>query len=120
MIIRVPEGPWTDTTRRKIEELLRQASKAQAIAGFTATTTLSGEDGTVLMDATGGARTVNLPPAAVVKGLIYTVKKIDASGNAVTIDPNGAETIDGSATKVLSAQWASLTIQSNGTAWFTI
>lgn len=75
---------------------------------------------TVLIDATAAARTVTLPTAASAKHRVYTVKKIDASANTVTIDPAGAETIDGVATQVLTTQWQAFKIQSDGTAWFIV
>ena len=75
---------------------------------------------TVLSDATGGARVLNLPTAASSIHRTYIIKKIDASVNTVTIDGSGVETIDGAATVVLTAQWERITIQSNGTAWFRI
>jgi hypothetical protein len=75
---------------------------------------------TALVDATGGARVVNLPTAASSRYHVYTIKKVDASVNTVTIDASGAETIDGALTVVLTTQWERVTIQSNGTAWFRI
>jgi hypothetical protein len=45
------------------------------------------------------------------------VKKIDVSAFTVTIDGNASETIDGVTTKVITAQFALFTIQSNGTGW---
>lgn len=72
----------------------------------------------VTVDATGGARTITLPPAASNAKRVYVIKKVDASGNAVTIDPDGAELIDGAANKALAVQWASATIQCDGTAWY--
>jgi len=61
-----------------------------------------------------------LPPAALLSGRIYVFKRINSGANAVIVDPSGAETIDGAATYTLSAQWNSVTIMSNGTAWFII
>jgi hypothetical protein len=61
-----------------------------------------------------------LPPAALVPGRIYAFKRVNSGANAVVIDPNASETIDGAATYTLSAQWNSVTIMSNGTAWFII
>lgn len=75
---------------------------------------------TVLSDATGGARVVNLPSAASSTQRTYTIKKIDASVNTVTIDASGAETIDGALTHVLTTQYQSVRIQSNGTSWSII
>lgn len=91
------------------------------IATVTANTTLSSAHHTVLVDATAGNITLTLPTAASAYsggvGRVYNVKKIDASENTVTVDGASAETIDGAATQVLTAQWQSMTIQSDGTAW---
>jgi hypothetical protein len=91
-----------------------------AIATKTAAYTALATDSTLLCDATTAAFTVTLPAAASNSGLTYIIKKIDASVNAVTVDANLAETIDGALTKVLSAQYAFVVIQSNGTNWFVI
>jgi hypothetical protein len=77
-------------------------------------------DRSLLVDATGGAITVNLPTAASAKWRVLTVKKIDASANAVTIDGSGGETIDDSPTRVLAAQYNSAMIQSDGTEWWVL
>lgn len=90
------------------------------ITGVSANTTLSAVYYTVLVDAVGGARTITLPAAASHTHRIYNIKKIDGSANAVTIDGNGAETIDGAATLAIAAQWDSYTLQSNGTGWFIV
>ena len=74
----------------------------------------------IVADATGGAITMTLPPAALVPGRIYAFKRINSGANAVVIDTSGAETIDGAATYTLSAQWNSVTIMNNGIAWFII
>jgi hypothetical protein len=68
-------------------------------------------------DATSGAIVATLPPAASVSGRVYSFKKTDVSGNAVTVTGNAAETIDGSNTKALSSQYAKTLILSNGTSW---
>jgi hypothetical protein len=72
----------------------------------------------IIADATAGAITMTLPPAALVPGRIYVFKRINAGANAVIVDGYAAETIDGAATHTLSPQWNSITIISNGTAWF--
>lgn len=78
------------------------------------------DDSTVLADATGGAVALDLPPAAQAYRRVLAFKKIDASVNAVTIAADGAETIDGAGTQPLAAQYDSLTIQSDGQAWWII
>jgi hypothetical protein len=86
----------------------------------TATGNVVSGDYLLICDATGGAITMALPPAALVPGRIYAFKRVNSGANAVVIDPNASETIDGAATYTLSAQWNSVTIMSNGTAWFII
>lgn len=86
----------------------------------TAAYTALATDDTILVDATAGAITITLPAVASSAGVTLTVKKIDSSGNAVTLDGNASETIDGATTKALSAQWASLTIHCNGSAWYIV
>lgn len=68
-------------------------------------------------DATGGAFTITLPVAASSVGRIYSIKKIDSSANAITVDGNASETIDGQTTQILSAQYDAITIMCDGTTW---
>ncbi|MDX1409404.1 MAG: hypothetical protein R3330_14755 [Saprospiraceae bacterium] len=79
--------------------------------------TLTDDDDIVEMDASGAARTVNLPPASECLGKEFTIIKTDSSSNTVTVDPDGSETINGIATVGLLAQWQRITIYSNGAAW---
>lgn len=92
----------------------------RSIRTITASATLGANDYTVLANAASGAVTVTLPAASTVTGQTFHVKKIDATANAVTLDGNGAETIDGAATKATTTQWASYSVQSNGTGWFIL
>jgi hypothetical protein len=71
---------------------------------------------TTLLNPTAGGFTLNLPAAAAARYLIFRFKHI-GTANTVTIDADGAETIDGALTKELAAQFASLMIQSDGTTW---
>lgn len=63
--------------------------------------------GTVFnVDATGGAVTINLPSIALVTSLpkMYGFVKTDSTGNAVTLDPDGTDTLQGGANFVLDVQ----------------
>lgn len=72
----------------------------------------------VTSDATSGAVTLTLPSAATVgNGKTYRFKKIDASGNSVTVNTSSSQTIDGASSKSLTTQWQSLTVISDGTNW---
>lgn len=95
-------------------------SYGSAISTVTTTTTLDGTYNVVLVDATSGAVTINLPAVSAISGREYVIKKIDSSGNAVTIDGNASETIDGSTTSSLATQNKYARIKCNGTAWYII
>lgn len=82
--------------------------------------TAAGDDHTLFVDATSGAVTINLPDAATCDGKIYHIKKTDSSANAVTIDANGSQTIDGATTFVLPLQYDCVSVQSNAANWFII
>lgn len=79
--------------------------------------TLTASDDLVLGDAALGAITLTLPTAVGNSGKEFFIKKIDATGNSVTVDGDGSETIDGSATQVITSQWTTLTIISDGANW---
>lgn len=84
------------------------------------TATVQSGDYLLLCDSTGGGFTVTLPPAALVAGRMYAFVKINAGGGNVIVDGYGSETINGSATHTLNAHWNSVTIMSNGVAWFIL
>ena len=95
-----------------------------ATRGAYRTVTTSGNvvsgDYLIIADATAGAITMTLPPAALVPGRIYSFKRINSGANAVIVDGYAAETIDGNLTHTLTPQWNSVTIMSNGVAWFIL
>lgn len=86
----------------------------------TGTVTIADDDYVILADATSAAVTVNLPAAATNAGRMLVVKKIDSTANLVTIDGNGAETIDDSATQTITTQYTSLSLLCDGTEWWII
>lgn len=92
-------------------------SSGAGTRAITASTTAAASDYTIRADATGGAIVLALPAANTATRRIYNVKKIDATVNAVTIDPSGAELIDGAATRAITTQYTNVTVQSNGTGW---
>lgn len=88
-------------------------SKAFADTPYTATAL----DDLILVNATGGAVTVNLPAAASSSGKILAVQKTDSSTNAVTLDGNSSETIAGLTTYALSANKEFIVLQCDGSNW---
>ena len=73
-------------------------------------------DETIIMSAT--PTNVNLPAASSVRGIIYNIKNIAATGN-VTVVPNGTDTIDG-LTAWPIGPGAKVRLVSTGTTWFTL
>jgi len=95
--------------------------KKKSIKSITTTPyTQIENDDIILVDATLGAATVNLLGSANRTGKQIIIKKIDVSANSVTIDPANAETIDGAATNVLSSQYDSITLVSDGVNWIIV
>ncbi|MDH4229641.1 MAG: hypothetical protein OEW11_07855 [Nitrospirota bacterium] len=89
---------------------------------LSASATLGHHDfGTVLVDATGGAVAVTLPSASGAFGE-FALVRIDASANAVTVQPAGADTIDGGGAFTLRSRYASRRLCAGGGAngWLTV
>ena len=64
--------------------------------------------------AVAGVITLDLPAASANDGLSFKVVKTDVSGNAVTIDADGADLVNTAGTHVLGAQGDAVTIVSDG------
>lgn len=109
-LVQINNGTANAYANLKLKTFIATGGISAATVKKTAAYTTTADDYTILVDAAGGAITITLI-AATGSGRIYNIKKIDSAANDVTIDGAGAETIDGAATKVLSAQWASVQIQ---------
>lgn len=92
-------------------------------AASSATVTALTSDTVILCDATSAAITVNLPTLASSydsgsgTGLVLLVQKSDASGNAVTLDASGSETINGATTLALAARYDTALIVAGPSEW---
>lgn len=75
----------------------------------------------IFCNTTGGAITVTLP-AGHSSGEVVVVKDSGGSAgtNYITINPAGAETIDGITSHVIFGNYESVTFQSDGTDWYLI
>lgn len=98
---------------------VNQMSPGQYVASVskTATFTATLAEHAYNVSASGGAVTANLPTAVGCAGKQFVVKKTDSSANAVTLDPNSSETVDGGSTWVLSYQNHSIVVESDGANW---
>ena len=81
-------------------------------------TTYTAVAGDFVVASNTGTVTITLPSGHSVNDTII-VKKT-GSGGTVTVDGNASETIDGSLTFVLTAQYSSITLISDGTNWLVI
>ena len=72
----------------------------------------------IFADATSASITITLPDSTLCAGGSFKVIKKDSTGNTVTLATAGGQTIDGSATKVLSSQYNSFTADSDGANYY--
>ena len=119
----------SDYNRHTWFEILRQIETLnnQQVDGYlfpttavTANYTVTVNDAFIPVDCSSGAITVTLRQAGEAKGKRLTVKKIDSTANALTVDGNGSETIDGATTAVITGQYDSICLMSSGTEWFIV
>lgn len=91
------------------QQVLKQATQSSN------TTLLSTSSSVQYGNATGGAFAITLPAASTTVDKVFLFKKVDSSGNAITVTAaSPGDTIDASSTYALSAQYDFLFIQSNG------
>ena len=104
----------------KISNTLTTAGNLFAYVNKTSAYTLTATDQVVTADGTSGAFSITLPTSASKSGQTYTIKKIDASANAITVNTTSSQTIDGATTYSLATQYKYVTVISNGSNWFII
>jgi predicted RecA/RadA family phage recombinase len=98
-------------------------SKPRLLKTVSAAVTLgvSDLDGVILGDTQAGAFSITLPAAAVCVGRQYTFVRAGSGTNALTIDANSTELINGAQTHAtMDALYDTITIVSIGTAWRVI
>jgi len=83
------------------------------VANITANYSVPADIFYVRADATAGAITVTLPTASDLGGRQILVCKVDSSGNAVTVQRRGTDTIESGTSVTLSAQWDKTLLISN-------
>jgi hypothetical protein len=109
------------TTDNGVDELQVNGSISgigfkQAYVTKTGAYTATNDD--YVIDCTSGTFTVTLPASSGRTGRILIIK--NSGAGTITVDGNGAETIDGAATVTLAVQYGTIQIMSDGTNWKTI
>lgn len=113
-------GVKTNTSNPPTSSFVVEGSEAHSVLKVTANVNLDETHNVILVDATAGSVSVNLPTdLAMCKGRNYTIKKIDASGNNVAIS-GGTNTIDNLLFQNLTNQWDFITIINDGNQWYII
>lgn len=77
------------------------------------------QEGFYTVDASSGAVTVMLPPVDQANFALIWIKKIDSSSNFVTIQGDSGQTVE-DGTVVLTKQYTSVTLISDGAQWWII
>lgn len=92
LVLELTNSTWTTSNKHNYEQY----------RVVTSTVTAGLSDRFIICNPSLGAMTVNLPALSTARGMLLTVKKQSGVGiSNVTIDANGAETIDGSLTATL-------------------
>ena len=108
--------PKVDCATQLIQQGTREIYQ-QNITNATSPYTVTNSREVYTVDASGGNVVINLPASAGIGGRIYQFFRTDGSGNSATITPNGAELIQGSATKTLDNANHSVKLFNTGAGW---
>lgn len=89
-------------------------------ATVTSNTTTSDEE-VIFADTSGGALTITLASADAVDGNSIVVVDVGGASatNAITIDTEGTENIDGNGSTTVESNYGSITLSSDGAQWYT-
>lgn len=100
---RYVRGHSVEQLFRAMDRLLGRVNDRRITTTYTATE----DDDTILGAASGGAFTITLPTVdEALRGKLFTIVKTDNSVNAITVQGTGGQTIDGSASASVSAQYS--------------
>jgi hypothetical protein len=104
--------PWTYSSSTTLSGGL-----SVSLQTVTGNYTLVSTDTIVLANCSSNC-TQTLPTAVGAKGTLYTIKMINAPTSQVTVATTGGQTIDGQTTQILSTQYLSVDLTSDGSNWF--
>lgn len=111
--------PNVDGAVTASEDLINSVLKTTSTKTGAFNVTLADHGRLFLLDASGGAFTVTFDAASTLgDGFRVSFMKTDSSANAVTLDPNGAEQINGANTLAVRDRWEHVDVTCTGTALF--
>ena len=104
-----------DNSNTLLSVLLTNVSSPSVTINANSNVSISTNNSVTLANANASPLTFTLGYANAVN--FVTIKKIDPSGNTVTVAANGSQTIDGSANVVLTSK-SSVTLVNDGSNWY--
>jgi len=105
---------------RRVDRAIDEVGGKEATVITATTYNVQEGDQVLLGNTTNNNVTMVLPPASGQEERTIYFKKTDSSDNALIVDADGTETIDGELTQTLGAQYESITIVCDGTEWWII
>lgn len=105
---------------RKLDDVLRSLTGTSSVSVksyYTATGNYTLVATDYLVEYTSGSHTATLPSAVGLTGQEFEIK--NSGTGTITVDADGAETIDGALTQALG-QYDAMKIMSNGTNWMIV
>lgn len=110
---------------RHPDRLILEKGPFRKVTTVATTYTATLDDDIIVADSGGGGTfTITLPTAAsaydAATGTGKVLTFINVHTDDVTIEGDGAETINGAANVLLDVQYERLTVVSNGTAWIAL
>ena len=119
--IAVPETEWEEEIQESLLKFSKDSSDFARDNLYANAITIT-EDATlgihtvINIDATSGDVTATLPPLSKAQYKVYWIKRVDGSGNTVTIAGDNTETVDGETTITLS-QYEGKSLSPNNDEW---
>ncbi|HUV91827.1 MAG TPA: hypothetical protein VMV80_01965 [Anaerolineales bacterium] len=114
LFTRLREAVNTDENRMSIlASALDRGAKSISDGGV-----IDGSSRVWLVDTSAGAATVTLPKLEDAQGEAFYVK--NGGANGVTLEGDGAETIDGAANKALAAQYDVIHVAAGTSEWHVL
>jgi hypothetical protein len=117
---------WVDSGRSRFDGevvvtgRISSTGVVSAISTKTTTYTLTNDDSVILGDTTTAGFTLTLPTAVGRSGQTYTIKKVSADANTLTVATTSAQTIDGATSISSATQWNTWVVVSDGANWLII
>ena len=119
-VVTILSGSLLSWTNNSVAVITWENNSLQTIGWTSGTYFITNNNATILANCSVEPLSTQLPAAGTVTGQQFIIKKIDSSGNAATVSTTSSETIDGATTYALSAQYRSVTLQSDGASyWIT-